>query len=375
MALLPGKSSATLPATGVFAAFRMRHFLMRAALALLVPAAARADDSPPGSAAKPEKGGGFFSWLLPKSLQKNPRLDFNILTEVTREGRKEPIPNLKHPAYYISKSGGMHNEGLVSGEDHLNPPSEEQLQRVIEKALTERGYQVSDATHPPTLAIIYQYGSHTFNPPAPLTDPLPAGANAPPPDPAGTGDVPVPEDQVRRTLLTRALLLGGAKFAADVAAAMESVDTIATQQNVFVAPQGGDFMNSPAAGLSDPFDDLRARSTEMARLVDELFSSSYFVTASAYDYAELAKGRRRLLWRTKMTVNSLGVGMGESVPSLIASAAPYFGREMSDPIVISKRISREGQVDIGTATVQADPEPAKTVTPPEQPEVKKSDGH
>jgi len=162
-------------------------------------------------------------------------------------------------------------------------------------------------------------------------------------------------------LLERAGLLGGAKFVREVADAMEQVDQKAGLQRAFVAPEGGDFMGSVGDMLPDPFDRLRTRSVEMERLVDELFSSSYFVVASAYDYAAMAKGQRLLLWRTKMTVNSLGVNMAESVPPLIASAAPYFGKEMKDPVVVTKKLQRGGRVDVGTPVVV--PEPAPPATP------------
>jgi hypothetical protein len=318
--------------------------------------------APPPAETKSAKSDGFIFSLLPKSFQKNPRLDFNIVTEMTAAGKKVPVPSPQKPAYYVAESGGMHNEGLLGGEGNLRPPAPEQLRRVLEKALAESGYLPAEpAAQPASLAIIYQYGAHGFNPPAPLVDAPPDGVAAPPPDPAGTGDVPVPEIVIRKTLLDRAALIGGAKFVREVALAMEQVDHKASMQRVFTAPEGGDFMGSTGDMLRDPFEELRGRSAEMERLVDELFSSSFFVVATAYDYAALAKGQRRVLWRTKMTVNSLGVNMVESLPPLIASAAPYFGRETSDPVVVTKRISREGRVEIGTPTVVPDKpaEPAK----------------
>ncbi|HVS54086.1 MAG TPA: hypothetical protein VHD62_17150 [Opitutaceae bacterium] len=321
-----------------------------------------ADAKPAESEAKPAKSGGWVFSLLPKSLQRNPRLDFNIITEMTPAGRKVARPSAEKPAYYVAESGGMHNEGLMGGEANLKGPSAEQLRHMLEKALAQNGYIASaNDTQRPTLAIIYQYGAHGFTPPAPLTDPVPDGLTPPPDDPAGTGDVPIPERQIRKALLDRASLIGGAKFVKEVAFAMEQVDQKATLQRTFTAPDGGDFMGSVGDGLPDPFEELRARSDDMARMVDELFSSSYFVVATAYDYAELAKGHRVVLWRTKMTVNSLGVDMKESLPPLVASAAPYLGRETVDPVVISKRIDRTGNVEIGTPTViegnVADPNP------------------
>jgi len=66
-----------------------------------------------------------------------------------------------------------------------------------------------------------------------------------------------------------------------------------------------------------------------------------------------------------MTVNALGVNMLETVPSLISSAGPYFGREMADPVVLTKRISREGKVEVGTPTVVPDDATPVKPTAPE----------
>ena len=46
--------------------------------------------------------------------------------------------------------------------------------------------------------------------------------------------------------------------------------------------------------------------------------------------------------------------MTETLAPLIASAGPYFGRDMAEASIVEKRISREGKVEIGTATVVED---------------------
>jgi hypothetical protein len=48
--------------------------------------------------------------------------------------------------------------------------------------------------------------------------------------------------------------------------------------------------------------------------------------------------------------------MREALPTLIATSAPYLGRDMNDAEVLAKRVYREGHVEIGTPTVV--PEPA-----------------
>jgi hypothetical protein len=120
-----------------------------------------------------------------------------------------------------------------------------------------------------------------------------------------------------------------------------------------------------AALVGNPFPDFRSMATPFHRflqsdpkiemLVEATFGSCYFVVASAYDGVAMAKGEGRLLWRTKMTVNSSGVSMREALPTLIASSAPFIGRDMRDAEVISKRVYREGHVEIGTPTVVEEP--------------------
>jgi hypothetical protein len=331
------------------------NFLCRGVLSLGVFAAAVVSSPVASQAeeAKPVKSGGFVFSLMPKSLQKNPRLEFNIMTEMTAEGRKVTPPTPQAPAYYISQAGGAYNGG-VGAEHNLKAPPVEKLQQMMEKSLADGGYFPADgAAKPPSVAIIYHWGSHSFHPPSEVTDDTGAPVEQ------------VPEVVLRKALLDRAMLLGGIKFAKEVSRAMEQVDQKASMQRSFVPAPGSDIGGSVADMMRDPFDELRTRSADMDRLVDELFSSSFFVVASAYDYAALAKGQRRLLWRTKMTVNSLGVNMTESIPPLIASAGAYLGRETKDPVVLAKRISREGKVEMGTPTVVPDTKapPAKPAEP------------
>lgn len=319
-------------------------------LSAAVAARAGAPPAPTRTAAdNAEPSGGFLSGLLPKAFQKNPKLDFNIITEMSAEGRRMARPTTQKPAFYISQSGGMRNVGL-SPEESLKGPTEENLQRMMERALGENHYLSSSGpAQPPTIVIIYQFGSHSFQPPASVGAAPAADGEAA--DPAGSGDVPVPEIVIRKALLDKAQLLGGAKFLKEVSEAMAEVDRIAGMERSHVTVAGGEDFGSVASMMRDPFDVLRNKGPDYERLVDELFSSSYFVVATAYDYAALVRKERKLLWRTKMTVNSLGVNMVESLPPLIASAAPYLGIETRDPVVISKRVMRGGNVEIGEAKV------------------------
>jgi hypothetical protein len=325
--------------------------LLPAALVAATPAVKVAPQVPE----KPAKSSPIVFSLFPKSLQRNPKLDFNIITEMSAEGRKWPIPTAEHPAYYVAQPGGPYNGGI--GAIHgIKAPPVEKLQQMMEKSLAEGGYLVSDgAAHPPTIVVLYHWGSHSFQPDGDIE-----GTDA---DGNATTTQTIPEVELRKALMDRAMLLGGIKFAKEVARAMEETDQKAAM-SVNAAPASETPMGTIGDMMQNPFDRLRNQSLEMDRLVSELFSSSFFVVASAYDYAAVAKGQRHLLWRTKMTVNSTGINMVESVPSLIASAGPYYGRELVDPVVITKRVSRDGKVEVGTPTVVPDaPPPAQAPAP------------
>jgi hypothetical protein len=120
-------------------------------------------------------------------------------------------------------------------------------------------------------------------------------------------------------------------------------------------------------GKGPPPSGMRKWQTVNDQRADDL----YFIVASAYDYDQLAHGARKLVWRTHMTVGAGGISMTESFGPLLATAAPYFGREMHEVEVASRRISRVGNVEIGPLRVVpegAPPagEPAKTPAAPEK---------
>ena len=187
-------------------------------LAILFPGFVGAATPPssvlPEAKAKPEKRDTFVFSLLPKSLQRKPRLDFNIITEMTAEGRKLAAPTPQNPAYYVAQPGGLYNSGI--GVDHnVKAPPLEKLQKMMENALAEGGYLPSEGTtQRPTLVVIYHWGSNSYQPPQDMT-----GEDA---DGNEVTIAATPEVVLRKALLDRAQLLGGAKFAKEVAQAIHA---------------------------------------------------------------------------------------------------------------------------------------------------------
>ena len=105
------------------------------------------------------------------------------------------------------------------------------------------------------------------------------------------------------------------------------------------------------SGLASPFTRFRQRDAQTARLVEESFGGLFFVIISAFDYDSVAASKPVLLWRTKMSVNSSGVSLVETIQPLIAAGSDFIGRETDGGILIARRLNRKGTVTLGTEEV------------------------
>ena len=126
-----------------------------------------------------------------------------------------------------------------------------------------------------------------------------------------------------------------------------------------------DFMGNPLD--AEGFRPIMRFRSRHQYLFERCFRSFYFVIASAFDQHRAAEGERVLLWQTKMTVDADGVAMAETLNPLINSAAPYFGREMTEPAKVMRRIDREGSVEMDPIevieTVDDDDQPERETAP------------
>ncbi|HVS52634.1 MAG TPA: hypothetical protein VHD62_09785 [Opitutaceae bacterium] len=245
------------------------------------------------------KDGEWNFNLLPKAFQREPELNMTVVTELTPYGRLLRPPTQENPTYYVSFAAGFKQFGAVVGGEHAPVPA--QLEQAMTNALATNGYvAAAPPAKNPTLAVIYYWGSH----------------NAPDRDEARN----FPE-LAAKYRLERALLVGGKNYFAQAANVEEWGETVFDRQ------QGNyEYLRDQAA------DDI------------------YFVVASAYDYAALGHGERKLVWRTNMTVSARGISMKESLPTLIVTAAPYLGRDMPEAQIVNHKIKRWG-VNVGTPTV------------------------
>lgn len=314
------------------------------AVPVRVPATEVASPPTPEPAVPSPAPSGFVFSLLPKSFQKRPLMDFNVITEMTDEGRKRPVPAPGKPIRYLTQTGKFLQTGatLSGGE---KPPPVPELEAAMYSALAGNGYLPATAPgEKPALLIVFNFGSH--------------GAETAPPGSELLEMAPVTAEELLQFVLRdirlykdiveRASLMGGVKFAAELKAALErEIININVNEaaKLHIAPVSPDF-DSPYQLF------LKGKNTRLVQYLAELaFHTCYFVVASAYDFESVVRNERVLLWRTKMTVDAQGVSMEETLGPLIAQAGPYFGRDMSEVSVVSKRILRDGNVEIGTPTV------------------------
>jgi hypothetical protein len=126
-----------------------------------------------------------------------------------------------------------------------------------------------------------------------------------------------------RNLVIKAALVGGEKFALDMARA------IYTGTLTF----------------------FRDRDAHNDTLVGMAFGDLYFVIASAYDYNAATHGEQKLLWRTKISTDSNGLMMDDTVPTLVADAKDYFGHPTDGSVVLYSRMFG-GHVILGETVVK-----------------------
>ncbi len=62
-------------------------------------------------------------------------------------------------------------------------------------------------------------------------------------------------------------------------------------------------------------------------LNDNIRTDRLFIMIAAMDAQALAKKEKKLLWRTNISIENRRTVLTETFPAMIASAAPYFGRE------------------------------------------------
>ena len=268
-------------------------------------AALSAAETPPPTVAAWDSGTVSF---LPRSLQANPSIDVIIITEMTAAGKALTPASPSHPAYYLAGDSGVTEIGdTYAGE---RPPKDQILEATMVRTLAANGYLPADATHPASLYLYFRWGS--FNQIKPVDD-------------TSSGNLPqAPDHAMQLNLIERAGLVAGTPLALEILKAMRD-------------------------GTLQVFSN---RDSKTRFIMDQIYSNRYFVVASAYDYAATAQHRLVLLWRTRISTDSQGLKMDRSIPSIVQTAGPLFGRETAGPVRLTRQVVPDGSVILGTPTVK-----------------------
>jgi hypothetical protein len=332
--------------------------LRSASIFLAAITAAFAIDSDPAfnphKIAVPEQASGFVFSLLPHSFQANPRSDITMICEMTDAGRKKPLVTKKDPAYFVAQSAGYRE----TGEDVVTQkvPIGIAVQN-LERALAVNGFMPAKEGQKPDYILIYHWGNHS-----------------------SYGDATGLPNDTLSTIISRASLVGGLKFAADLEKAL--VETASDYTATTAADADGNVMRatrsdtrdalvkaststSGISGASDgtsltamldsltPFERFKRLNNRNSFLVEQCMQGIYFVVISAYDHNVFLKEKKRvLLWRAKLTIDAQGIALSDAIPALALNGAKYLGRDMEVPATGTPRIMR-GKETITIGEIEA----------------------
>jgi hypothetical protein len=328
-------------------------------------AAIFAGETAPAKSASPaapstSKIGEFLQDLLPLAWQKRPQIRFNVYTDMSAEGRRRTPPTPEHPLYYFASDLKFQQTGwsVAGGE---KPPPVVDVAAAMKKALEANGYiPISDAHPHPDLLIVMTYGSHG-------TDPAQADDSGGPPLMTAIDLLPVvlKNPDIFRDVIERVSFMGGERFAQGLRAALNG-EIQNRNSNYNLARAGLEAMYPTAPDGDSPYMVFMSEgnSALMEHLAEVAFHTCYFVVATAYDFGGVERHQKIPLWQTRMTVEAQGVAMNEVLRPLINNTGQFLGREMNEASVITKRLDREGRVEVGTPTVVPDVAPAEPAKNP-----------
>jgi hypothetical protein len=247
----------------------------------------------------PAMSASVLDWIFPKH-----DVQVVAVTDTTPVGALRRPVTPENPVYYAAISAGYRDFGGSIGG--IKAPPKDEVLKTIAKMLAKQGYLPSTDAHPPSLLLVWTWG--TMN-----TD-LMYSTN--PDDMEGR--------QVNRNQLLR--FLGAYKLG------MITKERDPFQQDLML----------PGAMFRDADRDM----------ISDLATEDLYVAAiSAYDYASALRQEKTLLWMTKISCPSRGLGLPQTLPAMLALAAPYIGKETAKPVSLKATEQFKTDVKIGDPTV------------------------
>ena len=243
-------------------------------------------------------------------LFRKPDIQVITVTDATPDGALLRPASPDNPVYYNAINAGYRElGGIVAGE---KVPPQDQVLKNIATVLAKHGYLPANSAHPPTLLMIWTWG--TMN-----TDYFP--------DPTGE----TMGRQTNRRQLMR--FMGGDKLG------LVSQNPSSFQDD-FMLP-GLSWGNADTEAIADA-------------ATDDIFIAAI----SAYDFRAATQGAKKKLWTTKISCPSRRLSLPETLPTMLAIAGPFIGRETAKPVWINASDKYKPDVKIGDPSVVEYLEPA-----------------
>ena len=266
---------------------------------------------------------GVLDWLFPKH-----DIQVVTVTDTTPLGALRRPVSAANPVYYAAVSAGFRDfGGIVAGE---KAPPKEAVYQAMGKVLAKQGYLPAGEGKPASLLLLWTWGTmntdrvYSFN----------------------------PDDTEGRQVNRRQLLrfMGAYKLGLVAKEPNAMLDDTLMQGVIF----------------RDADQDL----------INDLSTEDLYVAAiAAYDYAAATRKEKVLLWTTKISCPSRGLGMPETLPVMLALAGPNIGRETARPVAVKATDKFKAEVRIGDPTVveymQSNAIPVAEVDPGKSADAKK----
>lgn len=91
--------------------------------------------------------------------------------------------------------------------------------------------------------------------------------------------------------------------------------------------------------------------TAAERILDASREDRVCIYVAAFDAVALAKKKKVLLWRTRVSIDSQRRTLPESLKVMLASAAPHFGTQADLPVIIEDADRQRTDVQVGAPVV------------------------
>ena len=236
---------------------------------------------------------GLLAWLFHHDVQ------VITVTEATPAGALRRPATPSEPIYYAALSAGYHDFGGTMGSDKLPVP--QAMIATIVKVLAKDGYLPADANHPPTQMFIFTWGAMNPEVMPNLWNPN------------------MPDIQLNRSQMIR--FLGGGKL--------------------------GLVNDNPAEWGDTLYPGLTLFDSDARAIVEVARESFYVVALASYEFPVKVPKHPRQLWQTRICCPAVGLVMADTMPTMLAIAAPYIGKVTNRPVWVDASDKFKPDIRIG----------------------------